>query len=485
MRCRLKSLIMIGFAACLLLSRMPSLAQAQASSQPEKIDFDGLDGPVREQLELLLKSPDWPIRVFALLRLERYRGDEVTGFIRSALSDEAWQVRCFAIRQAHRASIKISEEQFAQESDPRVIRAAMRHGIKLPHAQVETITTRLLRIKGVDELMLGLEIAAACDNPVIRADAAKRAARIIQNMDDSIAALISRRLALLLNAVPAPETAAQWQQWLRLHRDRLELSRAGDSTSPAAARPIIADLDDEAFTRLLDYLGGLRQRDLDLVIVMDATSSMIPMINQARAGVDAMILFLGDISRQMRLAFVAYRDRDNLPVWDGHPFTGDVASIRNYLFSLRITGGADLPEAVLDGMNACAELEWNKKAERQIVLVGDAPPHAEEIYRVRALVESYRDSGITTHAVHVPMVHQEEYLRSLTPERVVQEQEELKAYNTTTSATFAEIAAAGGGKKAEMTEAQQLVPQIMHFTLEEAWWPVFDEFYDIYVQLCR
>jgi hypothetical protein len=343
----------------------------------------------------------------------------------------------------------------------------------------------LLRIKGIDELMLGLEIAAACEHEGIRADAVKRAGRLIQNMDDSIAALISRRLSTLLNAVPSPETAQQWQQWLHANRERLELAAPDDGHSRTAAAPLIAQLDDEAFTRLLDYVGSLRQRDLDMVIVMDATSSMIPMINQARAGVDALILFLSDISREMRLAFIAYRDHDNPPAWDGHPFTSDVASIRNYLFSLRITGGADLPEAVLVGMNACAELKWNKKAERQIVLVGDAPPHAPEIYQVRALVESFRDAGITVHAVHVPMRHREEFLRSLRPERLAQEQEELEAYNATTGQVFAEIAEAGGGRKTQLNDASLLVPQIMHFTIEEAWRPVFDDFYGMYLRLCR
>jgi hypothetical protein len=33
--------------------------------------------------------------------------------------------------------------------------------------------------------------------------------------------------------------------------------------------------------------------------------------------------------------------------------------------------------------------------------------------------------------------------------------------------------------------ADELVPAVMHLTIEEAWWPVFDEFYEVYVTLCR
>ena len=89
-------------------------------------------------------------------------------------------------------------------------------------------------------------------------------------------------------------------------------------------------MDPKTLGRLLDYLAALRKRDLDLAIVMDSTASMLPMINEARAGVDSLILFLSDISGSMRLAFVAYRDHDNKPVWEGHRFTDDVESIRHF-----------------------------------------------------------------------------------------------------------------------------------------------------------
>ena len=80
-----------------------------------------------------------------------------------------------------------------------------------------------------------------------------------------------------------------------------------------------------------------------------------------------------DVARTMRMAFIAYRDHDNKPVWEGHPFTDDVTSIRRFLFDIRITGGADLPEAVLDGLSGCDELEWTPSATREITCPAPAP----------------------------------------------------------------------------------------------------------------
>jgi hypothetical protein len=305
-------------------------------------------------------------------------------------------------------------------------------------------------------------------------------------MDDLVAALLSRRLAAMLRLDEIPQTAMQWRIWFTAQREKITLPPAEVWIDDKGARPsLVAEMDDEAFTRLQDYLDFLKQRDLDMVIVMDATASMIPMINQARAGVDALILFLSEISREMRLAFVAYRDHDNAPVWDGHPFTTDITSIRKYLFDLRVTGGADYPEAVLEGLEACGELKWNKRATRQIVLVGDAPPHEGDVYRVRALLESIRESGVTVHTVHVPMEYPRGTVEHMPPDQAAEKMKWLNDYNTSTAEMFASIAQTGGGQKTAMTNAQDLVPAIMHFTIEDGWWPVFDEFYERYLELCR
>lgn len=462
-------------------------ASVQTGPADTTIPWSSLDDKTRGELSKLLDSPDWPIRVFALLRLERYSGAALEPLLHARLHDSAWQVRCFGIRQARRMNITLSSADFADEADPHVIRAALRFGVALPEVKVSEAANALLRTKGVEELMLGIEIAAACNIQTLRADAAKRAARLIKNMDNAIAVMLSRRLAVVLGLAQIPSTSEEWIAWLRTQHDELKLaksdSQAGDALTAAA--PLAAQMDDEQFARLLDYLGGLRARDLDLVIVMDATSSMIPMINQARAGVDSLILFLQDISREMRVAFIAYRDHDNKPVWDGHPFTTDIAAIRKYLYDLRITGGADYPEAVFEGLAACGELKWNRKATREAVLVGDAPPHEEDIYRIHALMESYRDLGIIVHAAHIPMEFPANYYNSLPPLKSLEARKWLEDYNKSTGQAFADIAQAGCGRKTEMAKADELVPSIMHFTIEEGWWSVFDEFYETYLKLCR
>ena len=459
-------------------------AVGTASAAGGKIRWQTVTQRERAGLEQYLKAPDWPIRVFGLLRLERYTGPKIEQFLRDLVRDDAWQVRCFALREAIRMDYTITQADLRpDESDPRVIRAALRHGIVIDDALVEPMAKKLMKIKNVDDLILGLEIAGASPIEAVRTEAAKRVVTLIRNMNDTVATVVARRLAALLGLPRAPEDAQQWNAWLNSRESKIEFPSITSFTirTKRASPTIVSEMDVDTFSRLVDYLDTLRERDLDLAIVMDATSSMIPMINEARVGVDGLILFLNDISKTMRLAFVAYRDHDNKPVWEGHRFTVEVVSIRNFLFNLRITGGADLPEAVLDGLTACGNLNWNPYAARQIILVGDARPHDEDMYKTLSLAETYRNRGLTVHAVHVPMEIAKRFEQFTTPQR----RAEVQNHNARTAAAFQEIATKGGGQKVTLSGTDELVPSIMHTTLQEAWWPVFDEFYEIYLPLCR
>ncbi|MHC4415990.1 MAG: vWA domain-containing protein [Planctomycetota bacterium] len=456
---------------------------APTGGDAEKIPWDALGQRERAVLEQYLASPDWPIRVFGLLRLERYEGAAAETAIRRHVGEDVWPVRCFALRQAQRQGVTIRETDLAgADRQPRVVRAALRCGIELDDELVEGLGRRLLRTRELDALMLGLEIAAASDLPELRAEAEKRAATLIRNMDAGVEALVSRRLAVVLGLTPPPTDVRGWQSRLQSMDGKVRLAGAGERGPGArAARPLVADMEPEPFYRLLDYLDVLRQRDLELAITMDSTWSMIPMLNEVRAGVDSLIFFFNDVSRTMRLAFIAYRDHDNKPVWEGHPFTADVVSIRQFLFRLRNTRGADLPEAVLDGLDACNRLAWTPRATREIILIGDARPHDDDVDSVLEMAQSFRSRGISVHTVHVPMELAPGQLPYLSPAQV----EEIRQHTVLTAKTFAEIAKAGGGRNVSLTEPRELVPSVMHVAIEEAWWPVFDEFYELYLEWCR
>jgi hypothetical protein len=443
----------------------------------------------RATVQSMLQSPDWPYRVLALLRLARYDGATTAPLLKAALRDPVWQVRAFAVRESARAGLALDDADLAGETDPYVIRTVLRHARPLPAASVAAAAQRRLESNDLEEFLLGLEIAAASDAPEPRALAARRLVALIRNLNDARAALVSRRLGRVLDVHPAPETARGWAAWLASQPAPVQFpppqAGAEQRVRQILGTDPVAALDESDFVRLRTYLDGLRQRDLDVAIALDSTFSMLPMIHEAQMDVDDLILFLGDVARTMRLAFVSYRDHDNEPVTQVLPFTTDLQAIRRFLYAIRVTGGRDYPEAVMEAVAECEKLQWNPRANRQVILVGDAPPHEEGAAELRSILERARLAETPVHTVHVPMRRDEGHHRGWTNARVAEDRAWLDRYNATTAAAFSEIALLGGGQGTRLQDAEGLVPAIMHFSIEASWWPIFDAFYKAYVDLCR
>ncbi|MCA9295099.1 MAG: VWA domain-containing protein, partial [Phycisphaerales bacterium] len=434
-------------------------------------------------LRPLLESPNWTFQVFGLLRLERFEAETTAPILRAFARSPAWQVRCFAIRQAMRTGVTLSADLFADEDNPRVMRSALRYGVTIDPERIARAAHALMAMRAVDELLLGLELAQATDDAALRKEANARLERLLRNLDAMTTAVVSRRLACLLGVTPAPTSPDEWRDWYALQDGAVELAPSSYASFllQRAPKSHISEIDPETLVRLRDYLDALRQEDLDVAIVMDCTSSMLPMINQTRAEVDNFIVFLNDIARGMRLGFVAYRDHDNPPVWEGVPLSDDVQKIRRFLFDVRITGGRDLPEAVFDGLAATLQLRWDESAKKQVVLVGDARPHDDDAYKIFEVLDTLGRARITVHAVHVLMEIPEQLNRRLSEaDRAL-----YREHNERTATAFKDIAVRGGGDLATLGTSDRLVPAIMHLTLHEDWWTAFDEFYDHYLTLCR
>jgi Mg-chelatase subunit ChlD len=118
---------------------------------------------------------------------------------------------------------------------------------------------------------------------------------------------------------------------------------------------------------------------VDLAFVVDTTGSMGGLIQAAQ---DQMITMLGEVTQaaniNLWLGMVEYRDHppQDQMVYKVYPFTADMQEAQKNIRHLKVEGGGDEPEAVLDGITAaCRELTWWKHSRRLIILVGDAPPH--------------------------------------------------------------------------------------------------------------
>lgn len=124
-------------------------------------------------------------------------------------------------------------------------------------------------------------------------------------------------------------------------------------------------------------------RQVDLAFVVDTTGSMGPFIQAAqRQMIDMleMVMELAETPVDLHVGIVEYRDhppQERSFVFRTHEFQDKMKRVQKVINKLRPDGGGDTPEAVFDGLQAAGErLAWRPYSRRLVVLIGDAPPHA-------------------------------------------------------------------------------------------------------------
>jgi hypothetical protein len=163
-----------------------------------------------------------------------------------------------------------------------------------------------------------------------------------------------------------------------------------------------------------EVLAELNEGGLDIVIVFDATGDMARLLEVLRKRIKTLVATLAGLVDNVRVGMVAFRDEKR---FDPTDFEFDVRSVglqapdeeglkalTDFLKSMRAFGGGDRPEGVYDGLKeAVMKPRWRRKSRKFIILVGDAPPHAEDrgLFKVYSLAKNWqkREMG-TIHCIH-------------------------------------------------------------------------------------
>jgi hypothetical protein len=129
--------------------------------------------------------------------------------------------------------------------------------------------------------------------------------------------------------------------------------------------------------------------DLELMIVIDTTSSMGNQIDDLRGTLGTIVSVLSRLSKNLKVAVIAYRDHGDEYVVRGFPLRrvepndAGMKALQEFIGGLKAEGGGDVPEAVTEAMQAAAHPSagWTPlvrlpERSRQIILfVADAPGH--------------------------------------------------------------------------------------------------------------
>lgn len=221
------------------------------------------------------------------------------------------------------------------------------------------------------------------------------------------------------------------------------------------------------------YVTGLRKVGLDVVLVIDASSSMQFAIDAVRDRLSELVATLQRLVPTARVGIVAYRDREDEFVTKWTDLSFHTGKLQAFLANLTASGGGDFEEAVLDALDAAVnDLTWRRKSKRVIVLVGGSPPHAWDEDAIHQLAERFRGDRGQINTIDV--TKELHYRHDLGMWRAIHgsktyEPSPLPEHYLETAESLREIARRGGGEMVQLGENRQLVREILELTFGARW----------------
>ena len=280
--------------------------------------------------------------------------------------------------------------------------------------------------------------------------------------------------AEILDLKAATETqSAQAEDMLRAAvaeaRAAAQMQSEADQTLNAAAQARAAAASMRQEADQLDADGGKTEKKaekkkatlvpktiekLDLVIVIDTTSSMGQPLRDLRLSIGGLIRILERLVPSLRIGFVAYRDHDmgGKVTTSLQPMSTELQAREIYEFVRRLRpaerGGPTPREAVYTGLNRAVSMSLRPEAQQTIILVGDAGPHRERERSTLALVKRFVESGpdrnVSAHFV---------------------ETRSYRAYGTGDKNYYKQLAKTGGG---EFSDQQgSMIEKVLLAVLQE------------------
>ena len=116
---------------------------------------------------------------------------------------------------------------------------------------------------------------------------------------------------------------------------------------------------------------------VDIAFVIDTTGSMGSFIDEAKRRVRDLVASLG-AELDIRVVLIDYQDHHSGDI-PGRLLTGKtpvtLEQFNQKLSQMRLGGGGDHAESVLDGLDLLGDVNWRDHSLRIAFLVGDAPAH--------------------------------------------------------------------------------------------------------------
>lgn len=211
------------------------------------------------------------------------------------------------------------------------------------------------------------------------------------------------------------------------------------------------------------HVKGMRETGLDIVFIFDATSSMAEFLRQVKFKIANLVTTFKALVPTARVGLVAYRDTGDDFVTKTQQLTYSTQSLQDFLRDMHPAGGGDREEAVAEALRvAVKELNWKRGSKKIILIIGDAPPHPQDMAAAMTLAETFK-KGMGGMVAALDTSPQNMAAVGGRPQTAVLPE-------------FRELARAGGGESARLVEEERVIRQMALLVFGTKWEQCLDEF---------
>jgi hypothetical protein len=220
------------------------------------------------------------------------------------------------------------------------------------------------------------------------------------------------------------------------------------------------------------FIGELRRKGLDIVLVIDDTGTMDLIINDVRDRMDELVMAIHRLVPIARVGIVVFGGRSERV--DIEPLTISSHRLQTFLSGIRAKGHGAQGDVYAACVTAVNQMNWKPYAKKVIVLVGDSPPRFEDYGPLLSLIAKFRAQDGTFNTIDVSAEEHERYQRefwlkthngrppgeSISP---------LAEFYQDTRETYKMLAAAGGGGMRPLTQNVHINEQVLILALGAQW----------------
>jgi hypothetical protein len=219
------------------------------------------------------------------------------------------------------------------------------------------------------------------------------------------------------------------------------------------------------------FIGELRRKGLDVVLVVDGTGSMQLIIDDVKAKMGQLVHAIHRLVPIARVGMVVFGGKgEKMSI---QPLTLNPQKLIDFLNTVHAEGGDEWEEDLAGGVGAAIhEMDWKPYAKKVIVLVGDSPPKKDDFQPLIAEIHQFRSNNGTFNTVDVAAEEHERFEREFWLKVHREEPPKispLPEFYQQTRAAFKVLANAGGGAMRSLSKDAHINQQVLVLAFGEQW----------------